>query len=60
MSDDLQPPEPGELERDIAAAVDRHARPHLKPKYAETAPRLIAAAIARHLKVANWRFVRGR
>jgi hypothetical protein len=57
---ELQPAKRDELAWDIEFALSRHGRPWMRfKKHLDDAPRIIAKAIADHLKLANWKFFRG-
>jgi hypothetical protein len=59
--DELTPGDAKDLERDVAFAVRRHARAYFRfAKHGDTAPASIAMQIVAYLRLANWKFFRGR
>ena len=61
QGDELTPGDAKDLERDVAFAVRQHARAYLRfAKHGDTAPTSIATQIVAYLRLANWKFFRGR
>lgn len=61
QADGLIPGDANDLERDVAFAVRQHARAYFRfAKHGDTAPASIATQIVAYLRLANWKFFRGR
>lgn len=61
QADELTPGDAKDLERDVAFAVRQHARAYFRfAKHGDTAPASIAMQIVAYLRLANWKFFRGR